>query len=212
MPCPRFLAQTSASGRLSCTPDSASAAAACRRTSGRSWPVLLTWGWRGTQLPARGGRDQPAPAEILRVCRYACSAPRSSPVSMTCGIPRPWMWRRSCTGWEHRSPCTTRRRLPAHAGHARDSVTLATVTEAAQDAHVVLLLTEWPEFAGLSPGDLGSVVARRNIVDGRNALDPALWRTAGWNYRALGVAATWVPSQRSAVRQSTTGGRHGRSR
>jgi UDPglucose 6-dehydrogenase len=87
-----------------------------------------------------------------------------------------------------------------------------TVTEAAQDAHVVLLLTEWPEFAGLSPGDLGRVVARRNLVDGRNALDPASWRTAGWNYRALGVAATRLPSGHSAVGQSTTGGRHGRSR
>jgi UDPglucose 6-dehydrogenase len=77
----------------------------------------------------------------------------------------------------------------------------ATVTEAAQDAHVVLLLTEWPEFAGLSPVDLGSVVARRNIVDGRNALDAALWSTAGWNYRALGVAATRASSRRSALRR-----------
>jgi len=28
-------------------------------------------------------------------------------------------------------------------------------------------------------------VAQRNMVDGRNVLDPDLWRTAGWNYRAL---------------------------
>jgi UDPglucose 6-dehydrogenase len=63
------------------------------------------------------------------------------------------------------------------------------MTEAAQDAEVVLLLTEWPEFTELGPGRLGGVVARRNIVDGRNVLDPAAWRNAGWNYRALGVAA-----------------------
>jgi len=31
-------------------------------------------------------------------------------------------------------------------------------------------------------------VARRNIIDARNALDPVLWREAGWEYRALGVA------------------------
>lgn len=62
------------------------------------------------------------------------------------------------------------------------------IAEAAQDAHVVLLLTEWPEFTELRPGDLGSLVSRRNIVDGRNVLDPALWRRAGWNYRALGAA------------------------
>ena len=62
------------------------------------------------------------------------------------------------------------------------------MTEAAQDAQVVLLLTEWPEFTELGPDRLGDVVARRNIVDGRNVLDPAAWRNAGWNYRALGVA------------------------
>ena len=66
----------------------------------------------------------------------------------------------------------------------------ATLAEAARDAHVVLLLTEWAEFAELKPDDLSTVVARRNIVDGRGVLDPALWRAAGWNYRALGVAPT----------------------
>lgn len=57
---------------------------------------------------------------------------------------------------------------------------------AARDAHVVLLLTEWAEFRDMEPSALAEVVAERNIVDGRNALDPELWRAAGWNYRALG--------------------------
>jgi UDPglucose 6-dehydrogenase len=65
----------------------------------------------------------------------------------------------------------------------------ASAAEAAQDAQVVLLLTEWSEFVALRPSRLSRVVARRNIVDGRNVLDPALWRAAGWTYRALGVAA-----------------------
>jgi nucleotide sugar dehydrogenase len=64
----------------------------------------------------------------------------------------------------------------------------ATVAEAARDARVVLVLTEWPEFAGLSPAGLAGVVAQRNIVDGRNVLDPDRWRAAGWDYRALGAA------------------------
>jgi UDPglucose 6-dehydrogenase len=34
----------------------------------------------------------------------------------------------------------------------------------------VLLLTEWAEFADLTPDDLGAVVAQRNMVDGRNVL------------------------------------------
>jgi UDPglucose 6-dehydrogenase len=65
----------------------------------------------------------------------------------------------------------------------------ASLAEAARDARVVLLLTEWPEFAALTPGQLDSIVAGRNIIDARNVLDPAQWREAGWEYRALGVAA-----------------------
>ena len=65
----------------------------------------------------------------------------------------------------------------------------STAVQAAQDAQAVLLLTEWSEFVALRPGQLSLVVARRNIVDGRNVLDPASWRAAGWTYRALGVAA-----------------------
>ncbi|MET8156146.1 UDP-glucose/GDP-mannose dehydrogenase family protein [Sphaerisporangium sp. NPDC005289] len=62
----------------------------------------------------------------------------------------------------------------------------ASALEAAKDAHVVLLLTEWQEFIDLDPDKLGEVVAARKIVDGRNALDAETWRAAGWHYRALG--------------------------
>ena len=58
--------------------------------------------------------------------------------------------------------------------------------EAVQDATVVLLLTEWAEFRDADPELLGKAVAERNIVDGRNVLDPARWRAASWHYRALG--------------------------
>ena len=53
-------------------------------------------------------------------------------------------------------------------------------------ADVVLHLTEWAEFRSMAPEVLSDVVAKRRIVDGRNALDPAKWRDAGWTYRALG--------------------------
>ena len=78
----------------------------------------------------------------------------------------------------------------------------ATLTEAARDAHVVLLLTEWAEFAELRPDDLNTVVARRNIVDGRSALDSGLWRDAGWNYRTLGEALPPPLSKRFAMEPS----------
>ncbi len=58
--------------------------------------------------------------------------------------------------------------------------------EAARNADVLLLLTEWSEFRETDPAMLASVVAAPRIVDGRNALDPATWRAAGWTYRALG--------------------------
>ncbi len=62
----------------------------------------------------------------------------------------------------------------------------STPFEAAQDADVVVLATEWPEYRALDPQALGEVVAHRAVVDGRNVLDPAAWRAAGWTYRALG--------------------------
>ncbi|MFB4297872.1 UDP-glucose dehydrogenase family protein [Actinomadura sp. NTSP31] len=58
--------------------------------------------------------------------------------------------------------------------------------DAVRGAHVVLLLTEWQEFRDMDPTAVAQVVAERNIVDGRNALDPESWRAASWNYRALG--------------------------
>ncbi len=62
----------------------------------------------------------------------------------------------------------------------------ATVEEACVDADVVLHLTEWKQFREIDPAKLAAIVANPTIIDGRNALDPTLWRSAGWAYRALG--------------------------
>ncbi|SDN85753.1 UDP-glucose dehydrogenase family protein [Actinacidiphila guanduensis] len=61
-----------------------------------------------------------------------------------------------------------------------------TALDAVRGADVVLHLTEWREFRELDPAQLGEVAGRRHILDGRNALDAALWRKAGWTYRAMG--------------------------
>ncbi|GAA3235272.1 UDP-glucose/GDP-mannose dehydrogenase family protein [Actinocorallia longicatena] len=75
----------------------------------------------------------------------------------------------------------------ANAARAQPSLSFAASTaEAARGADVTLLLTEWREFRDLDPEALGTLVAVRNIVDGRNALDPERWRAAGWTYKALG--------------------------
>jgi UDPglucose 6-dehydrogenase len=61
-----------------------------------------------------------------------------------------------------------------------------TVEEAAADAELVLLLTEWKQYLTLDPVELKSIVRHSRILDGRNALDAGRWRAAGWVYRALG--------------------------
>lgn len=58
--------------------------------------------------------------------------------------------------------------------------------DAARDADVVLLLTEWSDYRDLDPATVTPVVAQRQLIDARNALNPHAWRTAGWTYRALG--------------------------
>ncbi len=58
--------------------------------------------------------------------------------------------------------------------------------EACQGADLVLHLTEWPEFGEIDPVDLARKVSVPRIIDGRNCLDAAAWRAAGWTYRGLG--------------------------
>ena len=57
---------------------------------------------------------------------------------------------------------------------------------ACEDADLVLHLTEWPQFREIDPQELASVVRRRQVLDGRNVLDPARWRAAGWTFRGMG--------------------------
>ncbi len=51
------------------------------------------------------------------------------------------------------------------------------------------MLTEWKQFRELDPVAFGRVVARRAVLDGRQALDRDAWEAAGWTYRALGRRA-----------------------
>jgi UDPglucose 6-dehydrogenase len=63
-------------------------------------------------------------------------------------------------------------------------------------ADAVLVLTEWPEFVAADPRVLGEIVHQRIVIDGRNCLDAAAWRSAGWTLSCLGRpdsagAETW---------------------
>jgi UDPglucose 6-dehydrogenase len=62
----------------------------------------------------------------------------------------------------------------------------ASTAEALGGAEIVLVLTEWREFRDLDPAAVAALVAERRIIDGRNCLDPAAWRAAGFEYRGMG--------------------------
>lgn len=59
--------------------------------------------------------------------------------------------------------------------------------KACESADVVLHLTEWRQYRDLDPAALGSIVRRRRLVDGRNALPARRWQEAGWTVRGLGL-------------------------
>jgi UDPglucose 6-dehydrogenase len=62
----------------------------------------------------------------------------------------------------------------------------ASVSEAAQDAELLLHLTEWQDYRAIDPAALARIVAQPSIIDARCALDAELWREAGWTVRIPG--------------------------
>jgi UDPglucose 6-dehydrogenase len=85
------------------------------------------------------------------------------------------------------------------------------LADAARGARVVLLLTDWPEFGALDPADLDGLVAARGIVDGRQVLNAARWRAAGWAYRALGAPPARGGAARAAAPGSEVSAQEGSS-
>ena len=61
-----------------------------------------------------------------------------------------------------------------------------TVAEALTGADLVVLGTEWRDYTELDPSAVVHLPATPTVLDGRNALDVARWRAAGWTYRGLG--------------------------
>jgi len=59
--------------------------------------------------------------------------------------------------------------------------------DALREADAVIIVTEWDEYRReLSPEHAGGLVRGRIIIDGRNCLDAAAWRAAGWQYHGMG--------------------------
>lgn len=53
-------------------------------------------------------------------------------------------------------------------------------------ADLIVLATEWTQYTHCDPVWAATLVNGRNIVDGRNALNPKAWREAGFTYAAIG--------------------------
>ncbi len=60
--------------------------------------------------------------------------------------------------------------------------------EALDGADAAILVTEWPEFAELDWAAAAERMARPLLIDGRNFLDPAMLRSAGFEYEGIGRA------------------------
>jgi len=59
--------------------------------------------------------------------------------------------------------------------------------ETIRDAAAVVMVTEWDEYRReLSPEHAATLTDGRVVVDGRNGLDAAAWRAAGWSYYGMG--------------------------
>ena len=82
----------------------------------------------------------------------------------------------------------------AHADGLCGVEQVGTVEEAARDADALVLVTDWPELADVDWGALASTMRERVFVDGRNMLDPAAMRAAGYEYDAIGRAAPTAPA------------------
>lgn len=57
---------------------------------------------------------------------------------------------------------------------------------ALEEADVLLILTEWPEFASVDTSIFASKLARKTVFDGRNIFDLADMATAGVTYHSIG--------------------------
>jgi UDPglucose 6-dehydrogenase len=74
---------------------------------------------------------------------------------------------------------------------------VTSVAEAVRSADAAVIVTEWEELRGLASEATRSAMANPLIIDGRNLLDPAETRRAGFAYEGIGrpTAATDVLPQ-----------------
>jgi UDPglucose 6-dehydrogenase len=65
-----------------------------------------------------------------------------------------------------------------------------TPLEAVRGADAAVIVTEWPQLADLARDDVREAMRHPLIIDGRNLLDPAAARAAGFAYEGIGRAVS----------------------
>jgi UDPglucose 6-dehydrogenase len=87
---------------------------------------------------------------------------------------------------------------PVAVDEARSLLTGVELTEslpdAVRDADAAVIVTEWPELLELPTAAVRDSMRTPLIVDGRNLLDPASVRAAGFTYEAIGRASSLLSS------------------
>jgi UDPglucose 6-dehydrogenase len=73
------------------------------------------------------------------------------------------------------------------------------VLDAVRNADAAVIVTEWPELAGLATPEVRDAMARPLIVDGRNLLDPVAVRAAGFAYEGIGRPRHASPAEPEAA-------------
>ena len=62
----------------------------------------------------------------------------------------------------------------------------ASVEESCERAELLIVLTEWSQFAVVQPNQISQKMASKQIIDCRNILDKHRWIDAGFSYQGLG--------------------------
>ena len=63
---------------------------------------------------------------------------------------------------------------------------MGSAVEVCEGADALAVLTEWPEFSGVDANEVAVVMKSLAVVDGRNVLNPEIWKSAGFAYRGVG--------------------------
>ena len=58
--------------------------------------------------------------------------------------------------------------------------------DACEGADALAVLTEWTEFVGVNPDDVGKRLKAKMVVDGRSVLDRDAWQAAGFSHKRVG--------------------------